>query len=118
MRKAIGLLALSGLLVPAALHAQAGSEEVPAPPPSGITPSEPTYALGVGMGALSWDDDAPYEGVSLASLGIERRLSAFGISTNALPGMAAAAMTVQRLLTRNLREVTEADALAIYEAAL
>lgn len=53
-----------------------------------------------------------------AAIGIERRLSAFGISTNALPGMAAAAMTVQRLLTRNLREVTEADALAIYEAAL
>ena len=50
--------------------------------------------------------------------GIEPRLSAFGISANALPGMAAAAMTVQRLLTRNLREVTEADALAIYEAAL
>ena len=53
-----------------------------------------------------------------AAVGIERRLSAFGISSNALPGMAAAAMTVQRLLTRNLREVTEADALAIYEAAL
>jgi alcohol dehydrogenase class IV len=53
-----------------------------------------------------------------AAVGIERRLSAFGISSNALPGMAAAAMTVQRLLSRNLREVTEADALAIYEAAL
>ena len=32
--------------------------------------------------------------------------------------MPTAAMSVQRLLTRNLREVTEADALAIYEAAL
>ena len=47
---------------------------MPAPPPSGITPSEPTYALGVGVGVLTWDDDAPYEGVTLASLGIERRL--------------------------------------------
>ena len=53
-----------------------------------------------------------------AAIGIERRLSAFGISSNALPGMAAAAMTVQRLLVRNPREMTEADALQIYEAAL
>ena len=52
------------------------------------------------------------------AIGIERRLSAFGISENTLPHMAAAAMTVQRLLVRNPREVTEADALAIYQAAL
>jgi len=32
--------------------------------------------------------------------------------------MAAAAMTVQRLLMRNPREVSEADARAIYHAAL
>jgi hypothetical protein len=74
VRRAVGLLALSGLLFPGALEAQAGSDELPAPPPSGITPSEPTYALGFGVGALTWDDDAPYEGLSLASLGIERRL--------------------------------------------
>ncbi len=53
-----------------------------------------------------------------AAIGIERHLSAFGISENTLPHMAAAAMTVQRLLMRNPREVTEADALAIYQAAL
>jgi alcohol dehydrogenase class IV len=53
-----------------------------------------------------------------AAIGIERRLSAFGISSNAIPHMAAAAMTVQRLLVRNPREVTEDDARAIYEAAL
>lgn len=45
-------------------------------------------------------------------------MSAYGISANAIPHMAAAAMTVQRLLMRNLREVTEADATRIYEAAL
>lgn len=45
-------------------------------------------------------------------------MSAYGISSNAIPHMAAAAMTVQRLLMRNLREVTEADAARIYEAAL
>jgi alcohol dehydrogenase class IV len=53
-----------------------------------------------------------------AAIGIERRLSAFGISQNMLPHMAAAAMTVQRLLIRNPREVTVEDAQAIYEAAL
>lgn len=53
-----------------------------------------------------------------AAIGIERHLSAFGISENTLPHMAAAALTVQRLLVRNPREVSEADALAIYEAAL
>jgi alcohol dehydrogenase class IV len=52
------------------------------------------------------------------TIGIERRLSAFGISHNTIPHMAAAAMTVQRLLMRNPREVTESDALAIYQAAL
>jgi len=53
-----------------------------------------------------------------AAVGIDRRLRDVGISSNALPGMAAAAMTVQRLLRNNPREVTEADALKIYEAAL
>ena len=52
------------------------------------------------------------------AIGIERHLSAFGISQNTIPHMAAAAMTVQRLLIRNPREVTEADARAIYHAAL
>ena len=52
------------------------------------------------------------------TIGIERHLSAFGISDNTIPHMAAAAMTVQRLLVRNPRAVTEADARAIYKAAL
>ncbi|MGX7893922.1 iron-containing alcohol dehydrogenase [Tsuneonella sp. HG222] len=52
------------------------------------------------------------------AIGIERHLSAFGISHNTVPHMAAAAITVQRLLMRNPREVSEDDARAIYEAAL
>ena len=51
-------------------------------------------------------------------IGIAPGMSAFGISSNAIPHMAAAAMTVTRLLVRNPREVTEADAVRIYEAAL
>jgi len=53
-----------------------------------------------------------------AATGIDLRLSDLGIGANALPKMAAAAMTVQRLLGNNLREVSEAQALAIYQAAL
>lgn len=76
MRQAVGawLLATSALLLPATVRAQDAAETVPVPPPGGITPSEPNYSLGVGVGFLTWDDDAPYEGVTLASLGIERRL--------------------------------------------
>jgi len=49
--------------------------------------------------------------------GIKRRLSDFGIERDAIPRMAKAAMTVTRLLERNPRTLTEADATAIYEAA-
>ncbi len=49
--------------------------------------------------------------------GIKRRLSEFGIEREAIPRMAAAAMTVTRLLERNPRALTEADIRVIYEAA-
>jgi alcohol dehydrogenase class IV len=49
--------------------------------------------------------------------GIQRRLSDFGIPRDAIPRMAAAAMTVTRLMERNPRTLTEADVRAIYEAA-
>ncbi|PQA86353.1 iron-containing alcohol dehydrogenase [Hyphococcus luteus] len=49
---------------------------------------------------------------------IEQRLSSFGISAEAIPRMAEAAMTVTRLLERNPRIVTERDAVGIYKAAL
>lgn len=79
------------------------------------------HALGVEGSA---DDARDAErGVSVIerlseAIGIDRRLSDIGIGHNALPKMAAAAMTVQRLLKNNPREVSEADALRIYEAAL
>ena len=79
------------------------------------------HAMGV---TASGDDAADAEaGISRiedlsAAVGIDRRLSEVGINHNSLPRMAAAAMTVQRLLKNNLREMTEADALKIYQAAL
>ena len=51
-------------------------------------------------------------------LGLQSTLREVGISANDLPKMASDAMKQTRLLVNNPRPVTEADALAIYEAAL
>ena len=50
------------------------------------------------------------------SCGVPQRLAEFGIPRDAIPAMARAAMQVTRLLKNNLRPVTEADAVNIYEA--
>ena len=49
--------------------------------------------------------------------GVPQRLRELGILPTDLPALARAAMQVQRLLKNNLRPVTEADAVNIYEAA-
>ena len=51
-----------------------------------------------------------------ASVGIPKKLSDLGIPQTAVPGMAKAAMQVQRLLKNNPREVTEEDARVIYNS--
>lgn len=51
-------------------------------------------------------------------LGLQTKLHEVGIGKNDLPKMAADAMKQTRLLVNNPREVGEADALAIYKAAL
>jgi alcohol dehydrogenase class IV len=51
------------------------------------------------------------------AVGTNRRMREFGVDERHLPEMAAAAMQGQRLLKINPREVTEADALLIYEQA-
>ena len=50
-------------------------------------------------------------------LGLETRLREVGVGETDLPRMAADAMLQQRLLVNNPRELREADARAIYEAA-
>ena len=50
-------------------------------------------------------------------VGLPPRLRDVGIGEDALAGMASDAMKQQRLLVNNPREVSEADALAIYRAA-
>ncbi|MAV37560.1 MAG: alcohol dehydrogenase [Planctomycetaceae bacterium] len=52
-----------------------------------------------------------------ADVGTDKRMREFGVEQQHLPEMAKAAMEVQRLLKNNPREVTEPDALAIYERA-
>jgi len=54
---------------------------------------------------------------SSKACGIPQRLSDLGVPRDAIPGMAKSAMQVTRLLNNNLRPVTEADAMQIYEAA-
>jgi alcohol dehydrogenase class IV len=49
--------------------------------------------------------------------GVPQRLSDLNIPRDSIPEMAKSAMLVQRLLKNNLRPVTEADAIHIYEAA-
>jgi alcohol dehydrogenase class IV len=77
-------------------------------------------AMGVPDGAAL--DETAERGVEhLAGLsracGIPPGLKALGIPRTALPGLAAAAMTVTRLLKNNPRDLTAADAEAIYAAA-
>ena len=50
-------------------------------------------------------------------IGIPQKLSELGIPQEAIPRIAAGALKVTRLLVNNLREVTQKDAEAIYEAA-
>lgn len=51
-------------------------------------------------------------------IGLQTSLTQFGITADDLPRMAEQAMIQTRLLINNPREVTQADALAIYQSAL
>ena len=53
----------------------------------------------------------------IADVGLPATLAEAGVPAADLPMLAADAMQQQRLLVNNPREVSEADALAIYRAA-
>lgn len=53
----------------------------------------------------------------VARCGVKTGMSAYGITSDALPRMADSALQITRLLKNNPREVTRADALAIYAEA-
>jgi alcohol dehydrogenase class IV len=82
--------------------------------------AEMALALGVEAGGSALETAA--RGVDrIAELcrecGIPTGLGALGVPEAAIPGMAMAAMKVTRLLKNNLRDMTAADAEAIYRAA-
>jgi alcohol dehydrogenase class IV len=77
-------------------------------------------ALGVEPGAS--DEETAQRGVDrlfelYEACGIPSHLAALGVPEEAIPHMAEAALKVTRLLKNNLRELTAADAEAIYRAA-
>ncbi len=79
-------------------------------------------ARAMGIATAETPEAAAAAGVArLAELsrevGLPPGLRALGIPREALPGLAAAAMTVTRLLKNNPREMTAADAEAIYASA-
>ncbi|MBI5693438.1 MAG: iron-containing alcohol dehydrogenase [Verrucomicrobia bacterium] len=81
-------------------------------------------AIARALGAPEGRDDAEAAARGLALLdqlctdcGIPRRLSTLGIPAEAIPRLARGALTVQRLLRNNPREVTLGDAEQIYRDA-
>ena len=81
--------------------------------------AEVAIALGCEPGAN--DEETAKRGVDFIyrlaeAVGIPKKLTDLSIPQTAVPGMAKAAMQVQRLLKNNPREVTEQDALDIYNS--
>jgi alcohol dehydrogenase len=73
-------------------------------------------AQSVGIGDKAADFIDALEVICVQS-GIERRLRDVSIGDDAIDALATAAMDQTRLLVNNLREVTYADARAIYASA-
>ena len=92
--------------MPEAAAAYAELAPIVFPELAGKTPAARADGLVAGLRAL-----AP-------GLGLPARLSEVGVSHNHLPMLAEDAMKQTRLLVNNPREMTNAAALAIYEAAL
>ena len=78
-------------------------------------------AIAMGCEPGKNDEETAQRGVDFiyrlaAAVGIPDKLTALGIPQTVVPGMAKAAMQVQRLLKNNPREVTEQDARDIYNS--
>ena len=80
-------------------------------------------AIALGVKRAASDLQTAEAGVELLSqlsrdCGVPQTLSQLNIPPGAIPSMAKSALLVQRLLKNNLRHVTEAEAIGIYEEAL
>jgi alcohol dehydrogenase class IV len=81
-------------------------------------------AIAVALGAHRGKDDpdTAYAGLQIIRelsrrVGIPLHMHKLGVPADAIDRMATAAMSVQRLLVRNVREVTREDAIEIYRRA-
>jgi len=79
-------------------------------------------AVALGCGRQADDKTTACAGVRkikelIKACGIPSTLKEVNVPSSAIPQMAADAMKIQRLLKNNPREITEKDAIAIYEAA-
>jgi alcohol dehydrogenase class IV len=79
-------------------------------------------AAALGVTRNGSDTSTAEQGVEFLSnlskhCGVPQKLSELKIPHAAIPAMAKSAMQVTRLLKNNLRPLTEADAVRIYEAA-
>jgi alcohol dehydrogenase class IV len=80
-------------------------------------------AIALGAERKETDLDTAYEGARRLeelsrACGLSADLSAYGVEQEKIPQMARAALTVQRLLKNNPRELTQSDAERIYTEAL
>lgn len=80
-------------------------------------------ALALGCARQNTDAATAAEGVKkiralIKACGIPQTLKEVKVPEAAIPGMAVDALKVQRLLKNNPREITEQDAIAIYNAAM
>ena len=79
-------------------------------------------AIALGCNRMDTDEETAYAGVQkikelVNACGIPSTLKEVNVPESAIPQMAGDAMKIQRLLKNNPREITEADAIAIYKAA-
>ena len=82
--------------------------------------AEISGALGIagnGSKVSTAEHGVEFLGALLRDCGVPQKLSEIGIPRAAIPALARSAMQVTRLLKNNLRPLTEADAVRIYEAA-
>ena len=73
--------------------------------------------IGHAMGANSAEEGVDFIRQLSRQCGIPQTLEELNVPADAIPRMAKAALTVQRLLKNNPREVSCEDAVAIYKGA-
>ena len=95
------VLLLAGTLPAQVPPVTTGRGVASAPPAGGIVPPERNFALGLGIGVLGWDETAPFDDLTLASIGIERRLWT-GIRGRAAMGVGSTELVAENPVDTNV----------------